>query len=109
MAFVTVLSGLTGCDLDSPDSATQADIVITPNHVNIGLHQSVEFVASGWYDYTWDLANNTWGTLSHRTGKSTVYTSVASTGGVQVLTCSAIITGTNGTASVTTEALIVHQ
>lgn len=68
------LLGLAGCDTDSAD----APVSVNPSVVTLTLGQSVEFTASGGYDYTWSLdPDDGSGRLSAVTGPSVVYTCLA--------------------------------
>ncbi len=110
--MLLTMLGLVGCETES---SSQAAITITPSSVTLGVGASQEFVASGWTDYTWSLSNNSAGTLSTKTGDSTIYTAVSTSNITQVLTCSGgtVTTsgtdGTNGTTTVQAQALIAHQ
>jgi len=107
-ALLFLIAGA-GCEADTDTgSATQAEIQITPGSATLHKGQSAEFTASGWYEYTWSLASPTWGMLSHKTGKTTAYTAFVGTNAIQVLTCTASIVTTNGSSTVTAEALIQH-
>ena len=100
-----------GCEVSSAGSASEAEIQINPNHAVVHYGESVEFTASGWSEYTWSLGTPGLGVLSHTAGDTTVYTAVvATTNGIQTLTCTAtMINGTNSTSSLTATALIEHQ
>jgi hypothetical protein len=83
MALRALLSGalavgvgvLAGCETES---AGKAEITVNPPSATVSRGQSVEFVASGWHDYTWELTNGDWGVLSRLTGDRTIYTSLYS-------------------------------
>jgi len=112
---------LTGCETES---ASENNVSISPSAVSIKLNQSVEFTASGGYDYTWSLSKESWGVLAARAGDKTTYTSrynpgTNSTASVQILTVSSTIggqasagnEGTNTTSSSyeqTAEAYVEH-
>ncbi|MDI6774107.1 MAG: hypothetical protein QME60_01755 [Verrucomicrobiota bacterium] len=99
-----------GCETGTDvNSATQAEIQITPNYTSLGKGQAAEFTATGWHEYTWSLAYADWGTLTHKTGKTTVYTSVITTNDIQILTCAATVAGTNAFSTVAAQALIEHH
>jgi hypothetical protein len=106
--FGAIAIALTGCDTESTE---QASIHISPNNARVRIHQSQEFVVTGFTDYTWSLSNNEIGVLSTTKGDRTVYTAVSSASNVvQVLTVSARVSITTNGAPLTTtaEALITH-
>ena len=80
MSVITVLGLLAavmfitaGCEVGS---ATER-IIVSPSSVSVTKGQSVQFTASGGYDYTWTLESATvYGSLSSRTGNTVVYTSI---------------------------------
>lgn len=103
----------TGCETESVDKRVR----VVPDSVTIRRGQSIEFTATGGFDYDWDLSNESRGTLSARTGARTVYTSLFSpdsndTDVVQVLSVVSSIEGAGGTnqspATWRAEAIIHH-
>jgi len=109
-------AGITGCDSDSSSSR----ITVTPASATISEGQSIEFVASGGYEYTWSLTEYSsgaepYGRLSSKTGSRVTYTSLRNGSGaaeVRVLTVTSTIEGADATNSSpgewTTEAYITH-
>lgn len=104
-----------GCDTAPASESPE----ITPSSVIIKIGQSVQFTASGGYDYSWSLSNDGMGILSIRSGGSTIYTSTydppagSTSSNAQVLTVTSRIAGstttTNSAAYVrTAEAFITH-
>jgi hypothetical protein len=88
-------------------------VTVTPASIGVYKDQSVEFTASGGFEYTWSLENETWGMLSTRTGDRTLYTSryePGSNGAVQVLMVSSTFeeSSTNTATAKTGEAYIEH-
>lgn len=61
----------TGCELESADSHS---ISVSPRSATLNNGESVELVASGGYEYSWSLANESYGRLSARSGHRTIYT-----------------------------------
>ena len=121
MSVITVLGFLlavmfitAGCEVDSLTET----IVITPSSVRVRDGDTVQFTASGGYEYTWSLeSDTTYGTLSSRTGSSVIYTSRISPGSnmvTEILRVVSTIPGdaspTNSTSSVesSAEATITH-
>ena len=104
-----------GCETDSASEPVR----VSPNSVSIRQGQQIEFEAFDGYQYTWSLENDSWGTLSTRTGSRTTYTSTYtpasnSTEVTQILTCTSTIegsaTGSNATPyAVTGQATITHM
>jgi len=85
---------MNGCEVGS---ATET-IFISPSVVTVTKGQSVEFTASGGYEYTWELtgsgtSSNVLGTISSTRGPSTTYTCVSSDAGTETLTVSSMISG----------------
>ena len=82
-----------GCETDS----VPTQITITPSDVLIHDNESVEFRASGGFDYQWETerGKESYGILSTRTGPTTVYKSLYSDSNVvvQVLRVTATIQG----------------
>lgn len=115
IVIVVVSIALTGCEIES---ASENNVAITPVSTTILEGQSVEFTASGGYEYTWsfeDSSKEYWGTLSTRTGNKTTYTSMYSpasnaTDRTQVLIVTSTLTGSSSTNSyaMTAEAYITH-
>ena len=108
---------LIGCDSDSATSK----VSISPSSVTVEKGNSIEFTASGGYEYTWSLAEDSagasaYGILSNRTGQKTTYTSLRNASSdpvVRVLTVTSTIEGSDNTNSSpdewTTQAYITHM
>ncbi|MBM4143945.1 MAG: hypothetical protein FJ225_10205 [Lentisphaerae bacterium] len=62
----------TACEVDS----ASGEIIISPSSAALKKGESIQFTASGGFQYRWRLKNEKWGTLSARRGPSTVYTSL---------------------------------
>ena len=109
-----MLIALTGCETESSD---QASIQITPNTASMPVGSSLEFVASGWTDYTWSLVGThaNAGVISTKKGDSTVYTAVFElpTNQVQTLRVTVPVLSnddgnTNNTDYIYSEVFITH-
>ena len=99
----------TGCESsDRTEAVRQTKIDLTPTHTELAIGESAVFTASGWHDYRWSLRHENIGSLSHRAGDETRYTSIDETNTFQVLTVSAVISGTNSTR-VSAQAVILHK
>lgn len=131
MKKTTVISGLVSVVMTSVIVAgceTQSaveKVFITPSSVTIRKNQSVEFTASGGFEYAWSLTSDTdgsaaWGILSTRTGNRTTYTSLrsASTNDItiKVLKVTSSVPSAGGSisnsstlAEWTAEAFIYHR
>lgn len=113
LLIVTVSIAIMGCEIES---ANVNNVSITPSSIGIRKNETVEFTASGGYEYTWSLEEESWGLLSAKTGSKTTYTSRYDPGtnnvAVQVLTVTSTITGSSGTNSsayeMTAEAYVEH-
>lgn len=112
LLIVGVSIAITGCEIES---ASSHGVSITPSSVGIREGETVEFTASGGYEYTWSLDEASWGLLSDKTGSKTIYTSRHNPGtntlAVRVLTVTSTIDGGSGTNAVltkTAEAYIEH-
>jgi len=111
LSSILILSfiALIGCETESSD---QISLRVTPNTARVRVRESLEFVATGFTDYTWKLSEPRIGVLSTTKGDRTVYTAVTSASNVmQVLTvtATAATTSTNTTPQpVSAEALITH-
>ena len=112
LAVVGTLVALCGCETQS---ATEAEIVVTPASAELAVGESAEFTASGWDGYRWDLSDDKIGVLSRRTGSTVRYTNIssASSNSVQTITVTGLGTGgsssTNGTSFfVTGQAVVRH-
>lgn len=106
--FAAVVAILNGCDTEP---SNQIAIHISPNNAQVKVHESQEFFATGFTDYTWTLSDTKIGVLSTTKGGHTVYTAVTSASNiVQVLTVTARLSlDTNGAPiTVSSEALITH-
>ena len=82
-----------GCETEPAGSPVQ----ISPSSGTIRYGQSIQFAATGGYDYQWTLSSYSLGYLSVNTGPSTIYTSIyqgGATGQVQVITVISTIVGT---------------
>ena len=104
---------LNGCET-TPASETP---VITPSTAVVKFGDPVEFNASGGFEYTWSLQDETLGRLDTLNGSRVVYRSMhepgSSNSALQILTVSSTISGvgrTTNSASVvkTAEAHITH-
>lgn len=123
MPLILLLAfGLAGCETQS----ASAPVKIEPSTATITEGESVEFTASGGYEYTWSIENPTWGILSSTRGSTITYRSLISTvsnteAKVQTLTVTSYIpgdssgggsSGTNMTPStvstVSAQALVYH-
>jgi hypothetical protein len=60
------------CEVDS----ASGEVVISPSSAVLKKGESIQFTASGGYEYRWSLKNEEWGMLSSRRGPLTVYTSL---------------------------------
>lgn len=123
MSALIILGVQTSCETTD---GSDLQLFITPPAATVNNNGKVQFTASGGRNYQWSLSNSSLGFLSTRTGKQTVYTAnaVTPTGSVsviQILTLSASVTSTDGTASsnglssvedgtfaLTSEAVIEH-
>jgi len=111
LSSIIILSfiALIGCETESSD---QISLRVTPNTARVRVRESMEFVATGFTDYTWSLLHTDIGVLSTTKGDKTVYTAVTSASNkIQVLTVTAraATTSTNTTPQpVSAEALITH-
>jgi hypothetical protein len=70
-----VCLAIVGCDTES---TSENNVHITPSSITLRKGQSVTFVASGGYEYTW--SNEGYGRFSTKTGDTTVYTSTFDAG-----------------------------
>jgi hypothetical protein len=104
---------LGGCEAD-PASGT---VVVSPNSTTIQNGQAISFSASGGFEYQWSLNQESYGTLSTRSGATTTYTSRISPGAgtnlTQIIRVTSIVSGattTNNTqvTSGTAEAYVTH-
>jgi len=119
---LSVALALTGCETES---ASKNSVSISPSSATLENGQSVQFTATGGYEYSWSLETGTYGTLATRTGTTTVYTSAyepdTSTNSTsttvtsvveEVLTVTSTISGlasTNATYEMTATAYIYHR
>jgi plastocyanin len=105
---------MNGCEVDS---ATET-VTISPSSVTVRKGQTVQFTASGGYEYQWALSD-TYGTLSATRGQTVTYTclynAVETNKTVEgTLTVTSVIpgdsAGTNSTSSTQAsgEAIITH-
>jgi hypothetical protein len=60
-----------GCETES---VSDQKVTISPSFERLAINQVLELIASGGFEYTWSLEDETIGTLSTRTGPRTVYT-----------------------------------
>jgi hypothetical protein len=91
---------LTGCEVDSAATATEA-LTVNPSSVMVEKGQSVEFTVSGGYEYTWSLApDDGSGFLATKTGDRVMYTCIGTNGTIpkKVLVTSTI-TGTSASTT----------
>ncbi len=104
---------LNGCETTSAASVPQ----ITPSSTVIKNGNTVEFRASGGFEYEWSLQDDTLGRLDTRRGERVLYRSMheptGSNSAMQVLTVLSTITGTGQTTNTasytqTAEAYITH-
>ena len=108
------LVATTGCETESSE---QISISVTPNVTSLSPGESQEFTASGWQDYTWEIAESgdNVGVLSTRKGETTTYTAASGTNDVVVLRVSANVRtrGTNDVDNSSSrpraEAIITHR
>jgi hypothetical protein len=94
------LFAVTGCEDVKAKPAT-GKVEITPDSVAIRVGHAITFTASGGYEYTWSLEEESWGTLSTRSGDQTTYTSTyapgSNTNATQILHVSSTIPGNTST------------
>lgn len=102
---------LCGCELE-PASESPS---ISPESARVTREgDSITFTALEGYEYSWNLENEAWGTLSAKSGKTTTYTSMyvpTSNSVVQVVTLTSRISSSSTTNSVhtkTAEAYVTH-
>jgi len=69
LAFIGLIIS-TGCETET---ASENDVRISPSSIGLRPNQTAEFTASGGYEYTWSLSNDSIGVLTTRTGPRTVY------------------------------------
>ncbi len=69
--------------------SVETDLAIEPPSARLQQWESATFTASGARTYRWSLANESWGSLTARTGPSTTYTSQKATASdaLQTLIC----------------------
>lgn len=60
-----------GCETES---VSDQKVTISPSFERLAINQVLELIASGGFEYTWSLEDETIGTLSTRKGPRTVYT-----------------------------------
>lgn len=119
--FILFLSSISACLLilvNGCETTPASDKPqITPSTAVVKIGNAVEFTASGGYEYTWSLQDETLGRLDTLRGSRVVYRSMYEPGGsnaaLQILTVSSTISGasqTTNTASFqhTAEAHITH-
>lgn len=58
-----------GCEKEAVNNPVR----IEPSEISVHKGDSVEFVATGGYEYSWWLEHEEWGTLSTRKGPRVVY------------------------------------
>lgn len=108
LVMVLAALAMSGCDEVVPAAEGPK---ISPPTARISKGQSLTFTASDGFEYSWSIANQTWGILSSIEGPSTTYTSLRDSGPeVQTLTLSSRIIGAQGTNGGlnSTEAYITH-
>jgi len=119
-AMLAALLFQCGCETES---ASDSSVRISPSRAKVRNGQSVEFVASGGFDYSWAISDSSLGFISAKSGNRTVYTANVQTGTnpvvvVQTLTVTSTI-GTTGASATnassaasgftkTAEAIIEH-
>ena len=111
--MVAACFALVGCESEPSNS----NVTISPDSALISKGDSVEFTASGGYDYTWSMDTSApYGVLSTRTGNKTVYTAIDepdSGSEVRTLKVRSTIEGAGSTNANpdewTAEAYITHQ
>ena len=93
-SLMSVLLG--GCEISGAKSST-SPVSINPETVSVSAGQSVEFEASGGYDYTWSLADAAGGSgiLNTTEGARVVYTCRSANSGSQKLNVTSTIQGTS--------------
>ena len=110
-ALAVFVVSLTSCETESVNGS----ISISPSTVQLEKDESATFTASGGYEYSWTLSDESLGILSSRSGASTTYTSRYDPGSnnasvIQILTVSSTIAGQNTSqALATAEAQIEHM
>lgn len=62
----------TACEVDS----ATGEVIVSPSSAALHKGDSIQFTASGGFEYKWRLKEEKWGMLSTRRGSSTVYTSL---------------------------------
>lgn len=111
LAAIAIIALFCGCEVDS---ASQK-IYIEPDAATLYYGESVTLTAKNGYIYTWSLSQDTWGTLSSRSGSTVTYKSLYDPTSVQVqiITVSSTFTdnsgagsSTNGSATNTAQAYI---
>ena len=118
MAMAAGLILAAGCETES---ASDNDVRISPRTAALRVNQTQEFRASGGYEYTWSLSDNSIGLLTTTKGAVTVYINRSNPGfdatgpAIQTLTVTSTprpdgsFGGTNGASFVkTAEAIIEH-
>lgn len=101
---VLILFAGSGCETERSD---QIGLAISPNNVELKAGESQEFTASGWQDYTWEIAEPTGenvGVLSTTKGDRTIYTAISEGPQTVVLRVKAIRTSTSVSADPNNEA-----
>jgi hypothetical protein len=110
---IAIVVTCSSCD-DLGTKSSEERITISPDAVTLEIGQQQEFIASDGYEYAWSLEDETIGTLSTRSGESTIYTSLYTPDGTgttsQVLMLVSTIEGggTNRVYHQTAEAYILH-
>jgi len=114
LVFVSAVL-MISCD-DVSTSPTTSKVKISPDSVTLEYGDSQVFTASGGYEYTWSLEDDSLGTLSTRSGPKTTYTSLYnpddSTVKTQVLTVDSTVGGgsaTNSTPGEWTDTAYITQ
>lgn len=104
---------LNGCETTSASDTPE----ISPSTATVRIGEAVEFRASGGFEYTWSLQNETMGRLDTRRGEKVVYRSMfnptTSNSAIQIIRVKSKISGTSSTTNSsiyerTTEAYITH-
>jgi hypothetical protein len=97
LIMISLAGLMTGCEADS---ATES-LTIQPSSAVMDFGSSRTFTVSGGYDIRWSLSSEGVGSLSSRTGNSTVYTAPAAafSNATQVIHVESTIQGTGGSTS----------
>jgi hypothetical protein len=100
MVVLGVLFAGIGCETEPASEKVR----VSPDAATIRLGETASFVATGGFDYEWSLSNETLGTLSTRSGPTTVYTSRSDPGGSNTLQQVLTVTSRIGNATTSNAA-----